>query len=762
MQTRRTRALRPVHTSMHMLFRRFGACGVALLALAAAASAQPFERAVHDVGNLGLSLTNAGTAGRPAIGGDPGGPPSMEYPLDSGIEHLFEAGLWVGARRADGVVSVRTGAATTSGGYSAGAPGFEFGQESVFLQRSSLDTSPFFSPSAVSQQDLLTSYTDTTLFVPGTSIPSADPAGRLGLSVEQRSYAWSFPFTEYFVIVEYDITNVSDEPLADVWLGLWHDLVVRNVVTTSEGGSQFFNKGGVGFLGYPTYQAETGDLLEADPDSQYVSYAFNAGGAEESLNTYGAVAFLGAEWEQAPGQTRFFHPNVADAYLADGLEAPRVNPRWWLFGGNEPDPALLRPGTDDGRYRYMQEPYPAPSGFDAQDGYEAALAAFLGTGQGEGRLQVDGQSAAGNWIGLTSVGPFPELAAGQSVTVAFAFVAALKPDDFQDEGAGRRADTEASRALLRNNVFWAQETYAGEDADYDGELDPDEDINGNGVLDRYLIPTPPAGPSLRVELEGGRAVLYWSDAAESSVDPVTGAVDFEGYRIYRSDPGDDRDGNILGEAGLIAQYDRPDNEVGFNNGFDAIRLDAPVTFPDDPRLYTYRFEADGLLDGWQYAFAVTAFDRGDVGAGLGPLESSKTAGAVRVFPGSAAAATEAEQEERPVTVFPNPYRTGAAWDGPLSTQRKLYFANLPPRCQIRVYTLAGEIVKELDHDANTYTGDIRWFEDFSADGREVAGGLHAWDLLSENALRISSGLYLFSVQDLDTGAVQTGKFVILR
>ncbi len=68
----------------------------------------------------------------------------------------------------------------------------------------------------------------------------------------------------------------------------------------------------------------------------------------------------------------------------------------------------------------------------------------------------------------------------------------------------------------------------------------------------------------------------------------------------------------------------------------------------------------------------------------------------------------------------------------------------------------------MDHDADTYIGDTRWFEDFSAPGREVAGGLHAWDILSDNSLRIASGLYLFSVQDLDTGNVQTGKFVVLR
>lgn len=740
---------------------RAAAVVAAAFLVALAPEAQPFERVATDIGNTGLSVTNAGTLGRPGVRNDPSGLPSFEYPLDSGIEHLFEAGLWVGARRADGVVSVRTGAVTSSGGYSPGAPGFEFAQQEIFQRRSTLSTSPFFSPLATSQQDFITSYSDTLSTLPGTNTPLPDVQNQLGLDVRQTSYAWSFPFTEYFVIIEYDITNVSDSPLTDLWVGIWDDLIVRNVVTTTEGGGAFFNKGARGILGYPDYEGGTGALINADPDSQYVNYAFNAGGAEESLNTYGSIAFLGAEWDDPggagrPAARRFFHPNVAAEYEALGLPVPRFNPRYWLFGGNDPDPALARPADDLERYERMQRPYPDPTAFNDDVSYQNALEAFLGDGQGTGRLQTDGTIASGNWISLTSVGPFAELAPGQSVTVTFALVAAIKPDDFQSVPVGREADTPEARAPLRNNVFWAQETFAGEDADYDGTLDPGEDINGNGVLDRYLIPEPPSSPALRVELEQGKAILYWNDFAEQSVDPVTGRTDFEGYRIYRSDPGDDRTGNILGEAGLIAQYDRPGNEIGFNNGLDAIRLDSPVTFPGDMETYTYRFEADGLLDGWQYAFAVTAFDEGDIASGLVPLESSKTTNAVRVFPGPEAGASGAPG------VFPNPYRVQSAWDGPLSTQRKLYFYNLPARAQIRVYSLAGEIVAEMDHDAETYTGDIRWFEDFSAEGREVAGGIHAWDILSDNSLRISSGLYLFSVRDLDSGETETGKFVILR
>ena len=120
---------------------RAAAASAALLAAAlpsAPALAQPFERVATDVGNVGVSLTNAGLLGRPQVRTDPGGLPSFEYPRDSGVEHLFEAGLWVGGRRrADGQLSVRTGAVTSSGGYAPGAPGFEFAQESPFLQRSS-------------------------------------------------------------------------------------------------------------------------------------------------------------------------------------------------------------------------------------------------------------------------------------------------------------------------------------------------------------------------------------------------------------------------------------------------------------------------------------------------------------------------------------------------------------------------------------------------------------------------------------------------
>ena len=698
-----------------------------------------YEEAVVDVGNVGVTITNAGFYGKANVRSNPTGPPSFEYPLNSGIEHLFESGLWVGAIRSDGIVTVRTAAVTASGGYSPGSNGYEVAQSSSIFRRSSLPTSDAFTRQAVSHLDLVSAFEDTSAVLPGTALPMPDPGGRLGMKVEVQSHAWNFPFTESFVILNFDIINISESAWDSVYVGMFHDLVVRNINTTSDTGGNFFNKGGLGYI-----------------DSLTTSYAFNAGGAEETINTYGSIAILGAEWtDPSTGRARFFHPAVRDEYIADGLTPPSVNPRWWLFSGGTDDQS--RPTTDEDRYRRMSTPFPNPATFASDAEYGVAREAW------DERLRTDGQRSVGNWIGMTPIGPFPSVAAGDTLKVTFALVAAVKPEEFQGQ-PGKAIDDDASRSLLANNIGWARRTYAGEDNNFNGRLDLDEDVNGNGVLDRYLIPEPPASPKVHVaferDVDGASAVaVYWDKAAERSQDPVTGKKDFEGYRVYRSNPGDDRAGNILDVATLIAQYDQTGNRTGFNNGFSGIELDQPQYFESDTTAYWYRFEARDLKSGWQYLFSVTAIDEGDPDAGLTSFESSRVANAVRVFPGTPSAE---DSENLEVGVYPNPYRVNAAWDGGTSRTRKLNFYNLPKRSEIRIYSLAGEIVKTLYHDSDSYQGDTRWYDDFSADNRILSGGEHSWDLLSENGLSLAGGLYLFTVKNKDSGKVQRGKFVIIK
>ena len=49
----------------------------------------------------------------------------MRYPTNTGTEHLFEAGIWIGALYNQSQLRVSTASVTTSGGYARGGAGFE-------------------------------------------------------------------------------------------------------------------------------------------------------------------------------------------------------------------------------------------------------------------------------------------------------------------------------------------------------------------------------------------------------------------------------------------------------------------------------------------------------------------------------------------------------------------------------------------------------------------------------------------------------------
>ena len=50
----------------------------------------------------------------------------------------------------------------------------------------------------------------------------------------------------------------------------------------------------------------------------------------------------------------------------------------------------------------------------------------------------------------------------------------------------------------------------------------------------YMFAQPPPKPTVTAIPGNGRVTLYWDDAAEKTIDPLTNTQDFEGYKIYRS------------------------------------------------------------------------------------------------------------------------------------------------------------------------------------------------------------------------------------
>lgn len=674
-----------------------------------------FDHTVIEVGNLGMYITNAGTLGRPDVRNTPTGDPSMEYPINSGIEHLFEGGFWIGAI-VDGQYLVSTSAKDAASGYTTGLAGYEFTSEigNTIAQRSSLTSSDYFNFDAISHQDLLVDISDKNVIVPGTAITIADHTQPLYADIHLETYAWNYSFADYFVLLNYTITNNSTSVWDSVWCGIWNDMVVRNVNVSTDYGSAFFSHGGYGYL-----------------DDDFTNYAFDVDGDPGFTNAYGAFQFLGIEWRD-----QFIHPNNNDLLTANGYPAAEVNSNFWIFNSTA-TPPYNAPANDVERYDKLKQ------GLNYAD---PDIVEFL-----------KDPSTTGGLTNLLSAGPMISVEPGETFHVVFAAVCAKQIENGGTTGVDM--DTPEAQAELLEHLSWSKRTYLGEDQNENGLLDIGEDLDADTILDRYILPEPPATPKMKVIADDQRIDIYWDNRAEFSIDPISKEMDFEGYRLYRTQPGDDFNLNLIGDANMIAQWDLPANGIGFNNGFSAIALTTPEIIDEDT--FYYKYTLDPVLNGWQYLIILTAFDRGDEDLHIESLESSFIENAVHVFPGTSPN-NDANTE---IGVYPNPYRLQAAWDGSTGTTGKIMFYNLPEHCTISIMTLSGDIVAELNHDAATYTGsDSEWFATYAGneDERVFSGGEHAWNLLSESNQTITQGIYLFSVKDLDNGNVKQGRFAIIK
>jgi hypothetical protein len=190
-----------------------------------------------------------------------------------------------------------------------------------------------------------------------------------------------------------------------------------------------------------------------------------------------------------------------------------------------------------------------------------------------------------------------------------------------------------------------------------------------------------------------------------------------------------------------------------------VRIDPPLVI--DGVSYRYRRTIANLRDGFTYYGAVTSYDTGD--DRVSSLESGITQNKFQAVP-----SPRVGESTRGVTVFPNPYRVEAAWDrGTLVRDHYLWFANLPHRARLQVFTLAGDRVFETTFDGGQYRGEgarglYNPKQDLDTPPPALSGASYAWDMISSEGQAIASGLYLFSVQDLDTGKYERGKFLIVK
>jgi hypothetical protein len=157
------------------------------------------------------------------------------------------------------------------------------------------------------------------------------------------------------------------------------------------------------------------------------------------------------------------------------------------------------------------------------------------------------------------------------------------------------------------------------------------------ILSHMLIgQTAPTTPTLYATVDHERVYLAWNNAAEQSIDSLTGYADFEGYRIYRSTDNGvtwggahdrlyDHNGNFIGWK-PFAQFDLDEDEdedfcvYGDDcetnstptrdeeiSGLDP--LNTRINLGDNTGL-THSYVDSNVIDGMEYTYIITAYDVG--------------------------------------------------------------------------------------------------------------------------------------------------------
>lgn len=222
---------------------------------------------------------------------------------------------------------------------------------------------------------------------------------------------------------------------------------------------------------------------------------------------------------------------------------------------------------------------------------------------------------------------------------------------------------------------------------------------------------------------------------------------------YYFEPHDWNQSDLTDTLGIHKLY--PDQPYPSTTDLDSARIFYPEELTPEGKLkyFEYRYIIRDLLPSQRYFVSVTTFDHGYPQRELAPQEASASMNAVEAFAQNSTDLVISKGLN--VVVYPNPYRIDGnyqdrfeGWDTPDlpgEYNRAINFTNLPPKCTIRIFTLDGDLVREIEHDkpANDPTA------------------MHEkWDVINRNTMITVSGIYYWVV-DSPYGK-QIGKLVIIR
>jgi hypothetical protein len=779
------------------------------------------EGFVHNTGNLLVNVTNLGVIGNPwkTLSTDP----SCQYPPGSGVEYLWGAGVWVGAKIGEDPtprvstaldqLELRPSTLPIDTIYESyeGFPGGErlinddgdvdeFGEmlrdEEIHDGKDNdgdgLIDEDF---AAISQQMFTCVYRDDTPEALNT-YPEHVP---MGLEITQKSFSWGIPGSDNFVGIEYTIKNDGKHDLHDVYLGFYCDADVGPV-----GGEFYWRDDRAGLVEIDTTIVRSGE-----------------GGCEMRPETLKLVV----------GET---HDNDGDEGLTKG---------WFgvVLMGHKIDLTGRRAPTSVGftSFRLVSGGAAYENCGDPRNDlqrYDLLSSGLIGCPPGQLSAPEDA-----DYRMFFGTGPFAELKRGAEFTLEIAFVIGdgrqglienavaaqrIYNGEYMDVDLNPRSGNNGEETCLTREpgdpaYSFDMVRHCGLDDSYylgyrperitaaDCEQNPVQWVNydcdwctgidGKEALVRWRGATAPPCPRIETAFapdeeypchtlgvigETGSATLdpireptvqlttqdeavtiRWNNASELVADPLSKEYDFAGYRVWRAEQWERPEGStgptpelwiLLAEYRLTKYVEPRTGHIDLSMARNEEVTDPCYAVDEAEGLYMYpvgyyEHIDEHVLPGFTYFYSVTAFDINDTGV-VNPrtgemdkftLECRHVASEDQAI----VPMTEPRPDIGDVFVTPNPYYGNARWDlGPNPsdpTGTHVDFMNLPNGpWTVRIYTLAGDLVRTLENDSGNDIGQVKW------------------DLVSRNGQDIVTGVYLYSVES--TYGSQVGKFVVLQ
>ena len=304
-----------------------------------------------------------------------------------------------------------------------------------------------------------------------------------------------------------------------------------------------------------------------------------------------------------------------------------------------------------------------------------------------------------NPIFLLSVGPF-SLAPYEKIKIVFAEVMGEMDRTRIVEGGIENLNLLSSASLdsLLKNVSAVKQLYYQ-----------------NMLPETHPPPTPTNGEnSLIITSEPGHLIIKWPQIPNTYVDPILGINDFEGYRIYRSSY------FTIGPWVLLSDIPKNSAEI----------IDDMVYYEDQD-----------VQASVGYYYTVTTYDSDNNESGK--VNNNR----FPVYP------TIPQNDEFPQNVYvvPNPFRQHSGLYG-TGERYRIQFLGLPGQAKIKIYTLVGDLVREIEH--NDGTGSAAWGTIASMDYQ-----------LTQWALGVAPGVYIYLIESLvpgHEGESFVGKLAIIK